>query len=49
MKITTSFTDTAAGGTEITVLCQDIPVGISPADNELGSKQSLQKLAALIE
>ena len=48
MKITTSFADTAEG-TEITVLCQDIPVGISPADNELGSKQSLQKLAALIE
>ncbi len=48
MKITMSFADTAEG-TEITVLCQDIPVGISPADNELGSKQSLEKLAALIE
>lgn len=48
MKITTSFTDTDEG-TEITVLCQDIPPGIRPEDNEMGSKQSLQKLATLIE
>jgi uncharacterized protein YndB with AHSA1/START domain len=48
MRITTSFTDTDEG-TEITVLCQDIPAGIRLEDNEMGSKQSLQKLAALIE
>ena len=48
MKITTSFTDTDEG-TEMTVLYQDIPAGIRLADNELGSKQSLQKLAALLE
>lgn len=48
MKITTSFTD-ADGGTEVTVLCQDIPAGIRPEDNEMGSKQSLQKLAALFD
>jgi uncharacterized protein YndB with AHSA1/START domain len=46
MKITTSFAD-ADGGTEVTILCQDIPAGIRPEDNEMGSKQSLQKLAAL--
>jgi uncharacterized protein YndB with AHSA1/START domain len=39
----------AGGGTEITMLCKDIPKGIRPEDNELGCKQSLQKLAALIE
>jgi uncharacterized protein YndB with AHSA1/START domain len=48
MKITTSFTDTDEG-TEITVLCQDIPAGIRLEDNEMGCKESLQKLAALIE
>ena len=34
------------GGTDVTVLCEDIPPGISLADNELGSAQSLAKLAA---
>jgi uncharacterized protein YndB with AHSA1/START domain len=48
MKITTSFTDTDEG-TEVTVLCQDIPAGVRPEDNQMGTKQSLQKLAALIE
>lgn len=48
MTITTSLTDTNEG-TEITVLCQDIPAGIRPEDNEMGSQQSLQKLATLIE
>jgi len=43
-----SFTDTDEG-TEITVLCQDIPAGIRPEDNEMGSKQALQKLAARIQ
>ncbi len=48
MKITTSLRD-AGEGTEITILCEDIPAGIRREDNELGSKQSLQKLAALLE
>jgi uncharacterized protein YndB with AHSA1/START domain len=48
MKITTSLADTA-GGTEITVLCQDIPPGVRPEDNEEGTKQALRKLAALLE
>ncbi len=47
MKMTTSFTDTDEG-TEITVLCEGIPAGVRPEDNELGTKQALQKLAALI-
>jgi len=48
MTITTGFTD-ADEGTEITVLCQDIPAGIRPEDNETGSEQALKKLATLIE
>jgi uncharacterized protein YndB with AHSA1/START domain len=48
MKITTSFADTA-DGTEITLLCQDIPPGIRPEDNEMGCRSSLQNLATLIE
>ena len=48
MKITTSFADTDEG-TEVTMLCQDIPAGIRPEDNEMGCRSSLQNLAALIE
>ena len=47
MKMTTSFTDTDEG-TEITVLCEGIPAGVRPEDNEVGTKQALQKLATLI-
>jgi uncharacterized protein YndB with AHSA1/START domain len=48
MKITTSFADTGEG-TEVTILCQDIPAGIRPEDNEMGCRSSLQNLAALTE
>ncbi|MBA3869177.1 MAG: SRPBCC family protein [Anaerolineae bacterium] len=48
MKITWSLVD-AARGTEATVRFDDIPKGISLEDNELGSQQSLRKLAAYVE
>jgi uncharacterized protein YndB with AHSA1/START domain len=48
MRMIVSLTD-ADGGTEVTVLCEGIPEGIRPEDNELGCKESLQKLAALLE
>jgi uncharacterized protein YndB with AHSA1/START domain len=48
MRMTVSLAD-AAEGTEITILCEDIPKGIRPEDNEPGCKESLRKLAALIE
>lgn len=48
MKITWNLAD-ADEGTEVTVLCENIPGGIRLEDNELGSKQSLQKLAAFVE
>jgi uncharacterized protein YndB with AHSA1/START domain len=47
MKVTTSFTDTAEG-TDITVLCEGIPAGVRPEDNEMGTEQALRKLAALV-
>jgi uncharacterized protein YndB with AHSA1/START domain len=48
MRITWSLAD-SDGGTEVSVLCEGIPTGIRLEDNELGSKQSLQKLAAFVE
>jgi hypothetical protein len=48
MKIIVNLAD-AEGGTGVTMLCQDIPPGIRPEDNEQGCKESLQKLAALLE
>lgn len=37
------------GGTEVSALCENIPKGIRPEDNEEGSRLSLNKLAALLE
>jgi uncharacterized protein YndB with AHSA1/START domain len=48
MKLTWSFVD-AGGETEVTVLCENIPRGIRPEDNEAGSRSTLQKLAAFVE
>jgi uncharacterized protein YndB with AHSA1/START domain len=38
-----------SGGTEVTVLFEGIPEGVRLEDNELGSQESLQKLAAFVE
>ena len=48
MKMTTRLAD-ADGGTEVTILSQDLPPGVRPEDNEEGTRQALQKLAALVE
>jgi hypothetical protein len=48
MKITISLSD-ADGGTEITGVHDGLPPGLSAADNEVGWKMSLAKLAALVE
>jgi uncharacterized protein YndB with AHSA1/START domain len=48
MKITFSLAD-ADGGTEVVVLCEDIPKGVRPEDNEMGCRSTLQKLAAFLE
>lgn len=38
----------AAGGTELRALHADLPPGLSPADNEVGWRMSLDKLARLV-
>lgn len=48
MTTTTTLTD-VDGGTEITIEHQGIPPGVSPDDNELGTRMSLDKLARLVE
>ena len=47
MTMTTRLAD-ADGGTEVTILCQDLPPGIRAEDNEEGTRQALHKLAALL-
>jgi uncharacterized protein YndB with AHSA1/START domain len=37
------------GGSEVSLLYENVPPGIRPEDNEEGSRQSLRKLAALVE
>ena len=44
MRMIVSFAD-VDGGTEVAVLWEYIPEGIRPEDNEMGCKESLQKLA----
>jgi hypothetical protein len=37
------------GGTEFAHFYENVPSSIRPQDNEMGSRQSLEKLAALVE
>ena len=48
MLMTWSLAD-VRGGTEVTVLCEDIPAGIRLEENERGSKQTLQNLTRFVE
>lgn len=48
MTITISLTD-AAGGTDVLAVHDGLPPGLPLADNELGWKESLAKLAALVQ
>lgn len=48
MTLTTSFED-VPGGTNVTMKFDGLPPGIRPEDNETGVRQSLYKLAALVE
>jgi uncharacterized protein YndB with AHSA1/START domain len=41
--------DVVDGGTEVTIVCTNIPSGIRPEDNDAGSRSSLEKLARYIE
>jgi uncharacterized protein YndB with AHSA1/START domain len=48
MTVTLTLAD-VAGGTELCATHADVPPGITPADNELGWRLSLAKLARLLE
>jgi uncharacterized protein YndB with AHSA1/START domain len=48
MTITYSLAD-ADGGTDVLVVYDGLPRGVSAADNEVGTRMSLAKLAALVE
>lgn len=48
MTIAITLAD-ADGGTDVLAVHDGLPPGISPADNELGWRMSLGKLAALVE
>ena len=48
MTITYTLSD-AGTGTDLVGLHEHLPAGVSPADNELGWRMSLDKLARLVE
>jgi uncharacterized protein YndB with AHSA1/START domain len=49
-EMTVTFTLTEAdGGTNLFAIHDNVPPGVSPADNETGWRMSLEKLARLVE
>jgi uncharacterized protein YndB with AHSA1/START domain len=48
MKLTTTL-GPASGGTRVTVLAENVPPGIRPADHEAGIASSLENLARYVE
>lgn len=48
MRVTFTLTD-ADGGTDVLAVHDDLPPGLSPADNETGWRMALDKLAAFVE
>jgi uncharacterized protein YndB with AHSA1/START domain len=48
MTITYTLAD-ADGGTDLVGVHENLPPGVSPADNELGWSMSMEKLAKLVE
>ena len=48
MTITTTLT-IQEGGTEVTMAFEGLPAGVSPSDNETGTRMALEKLAAFVE
>jgi uncharacterized protein YndB with AHSA1/START domain len=48
MTMVVTFED-RDGGTEVTILFEHIPPGIRPADNDAGTRSSLEKLARYVE
>jgi uncharacterized protein YndB with AHSA1/START domain len=49
MTVTYALADAREGGTDLAGVHEHLPPGVSLADNELGWRMSLDKLAALVE
>jgi uncharacterized protein YndB with AHSA1/START domain len=49
MTITIRLSDAPGGGTELVAVHEGLPAGVSPADNETGWREALERLAALVE
>jgi uncharacterized protein YndB with AHSA1/START domain len=49
MTITTTLTDARDGGTDLFAVHDSLPPGLSPADNQLGWQEALDKLAELLD
>jgi uncharacterized protein YndB with AHSA1/START domain len=49
MSVTFTLSDAPHGGTEVLAVHDRLPAGLSEADNELGWRMSLRKLAGLVE
>jgi len=49
MTITIALADAAGGGTDLLAVHDGLPPGLAEADNEVGWRESLAKLAALVE
>ncbi|WP_223641416.1 SRPBCC family protein [Corallococcus sp. EGB] len=49
MRITFTLSDAQDGGTDIDAAHEGLPPGVPPADNELGWRMSLAKLAKYVE
>lgn len=49
MTIRTMLADAGAEHTDVTMSFENLPAGVSPADNELGTRMALDRLAALLE
>jgi uncharacterized protein YndB with AHSA1/START domain len=48
MTITTTLA-AVADGTEVTILCENVPSGIRPSDHQIGMTSTLQNLASFTE
>jgi uncharacterized protein YndB with AHSA1/START domain len=49
MTSTITLADADDGGTELTAVHEGVPDGVAPADNELGWRMALDRLATLVE
>lgn len=48
MTVTTTLAD-SGGGTDVIIVHEGIPGGVSPSDNETGTKMALDNLATVVE